>query len=209
MNRKEFIRELDNNLRDLEENERKEAIRYYEEIFDGAEESGENIEKLTEKLGSPYDIADEIKRGSGILAVIKQNKKDDFGFNNKNIKTEVTSKPNTIAIVFAIIGFPIWGGLLIAFWGVALAAVITMGALLLSLIVCAFIITVVGFVNIFTTTAVGLTFFGMGLGLYSLGFFVFKPIIIAIKWCSVGVSIVTHSFFKALFIKKTVIMEGV
>ncbi|GHU52005.1 hypothetical protein FACS1894132_00710 [Clostridia bacterium] len=223
MTRQEYIRILDDTLKDLDLIERSEAIRYYEEIFDGAEDNHENIEHLIEKLGSPYDAAETIKRESGMVSTISRNgrgenreeySRDRYAQNEsarpndgKRVYETVT-KPNVAAIVFAIIGFPIWIGLLVAVWAIAFSVIIALGAILVSFMAVALAFLVVGFVNLFTATAVGFMVFGLGLVFTALSLALLKPISVVIKYCAVGVGVGTANIFKALFTKKTVITGG-
>lgn len=55
MDRKTFMRELEFLLQDISENERKEALSFYEDYFDEAGE--ENEQRIIEELGEPSRIA--------------------------------------------------------------------------------------------------------------------------------------------------------
>lgn len=61
MNRQEFIRRLRHFLGDLPEEEREEAIQYYEDYFEDA--GLENEEKVLRELGSPEKVALMIREG--------------------------------------------------------------------------------------------------------------------------------------------------
>ena len=59
MNRKEFMDQLAYLLSDISEEERREALDYYEGYF---EEAGkENEEQVIKRLGSPEKVAAEVK----------------------------------------------------------------------------------------------------------------------------------------------------
>ena len=60
MSKQEFIRELENELKDMPEKEKSEAVQYYEEYFDEAGE--ENEEAVIQELGSPKRIAAMIRQ---------------------------------------------------------------------------------------------------------------------------------------------------
>lgn len=60
MNRTEFIQELERLLSDLPENERNEAIQYYNDYFDDA--GAENEESVIQALGSPETVAMSIRK---------------------------------------------------------------------------------------------------------------------------------------------------
>lgn len=61
MNKAEFMKELERLLSNIPENERVEALNYYEEYFSDAGE--ENEQKVLEELESPEKVADNIKDG--------------------------------------------------------------------------------------------------------------------------------------------------
>lgn len=61
MNRQQFMKELERLLQNIPENERVEALNYYEEYFNDAGE--ENEQKVLEELESPQKVADNIKDG--------------------------------------------------------------------------------------------------------------------------------------------------
>lgn len=59
MNRELFMRDLARFLSDLPAEEREQALKYYEDYFEDA--GGENEQKVIEELGSPVDVAKQIK----------------------------------------------------------------------------------------------------------------------------------------------------
>lgn len=61
MNKAEFMKELERLLQNIPENERVEALNYYEEYFSDAGE--ENEQKVLAELESPEKVADNIKDG--------------------------------------------------------------------------------------------------------------------------------------------------
>lgn len=61
MNRKEFMRRLEELLADISENEREEALQYYEDYFDDAGTEREAV--VIEELVSPEQVARKIKAG--------------------------------------------------------------------------------------------------------------------------------------------------
>ncbi|MED9904055.1 MAG: DUF1700 domain-containing protein [Lachnospiraceae bacterium] len=61
MNRAEFMKELERLLQNIPENEKVEALNYYEEYFSDAGE--ENEQKVIAELESPQKVADKIKDG--------------------------------------------------------------------------------------------------------------------------------------------------
>lgn len=61
MNKEQFLKELERLLQGIPENEKREALSYYEEYFDDA--GGENEQQVLERLGSPMQVAVNIKEG--------------------------------------------------------------------------------------------------------------------------------------------------
>ena len=59
MNRELFMKDLARFLSDLPAEEREQALKYYEDYFEDA--GGENEQKVIEELGSPVDVAKQIK----------------------------------------------------------------------------------------------------------------------------------------------------
>lgn len=61
MNKSEYMRELERLLQNIPENERVEAMTYYEEYFNDA--GVENEQQVIEELGYPAKVAENIKEG--------------------------------------------------------------------------------------------------------------------------------------------------
>lgn len=61
MTRQEFMTHLEKLLWDISENEREEALQYYNDYFDDA--GAENEEAVLKELGSPLQVAKKIKAG--------------------------------------------------------------------------------------------------------------------------------------------------
>lgn len=79
MNRKQFMNALERLLRDLPENERAEALQYYNDYFDDAGE--ENEASVIEELESPEQVARTIREGmSGSAGEYTENGYEDSRF---------------------------------------------------------------------------------------------------------------------------------
>lgn len=61
MNRKQFLYELEQLLKDIPDSERAEAIQYYNDYFDDA--GAENEARVIEELESPEQVAETIREG--------------------------------------------------------------------------------------------------------------------------------------------------
>lgn len=60
MNKKQFLRNLDDALKPLSESERKDILRDFEEHFNVGFEEGKSEEEIAEGLGAPHKIAKEL-----------------------------------------------------------------------------------------------------------------------------------------------------
>lgn len=69
MNKKEFLKELNKKLKHLPENEKIDAVKYYEEYFEDAQ-INEDIDVLCE-LSTPSEIASQILSEYAIKEKIK------------------------------------------------------------------------------------------------------------------------------------------
>ncbi len=155
MNREEFLRQLEELLYDIPENERRDAMEYYRNYFEDA--GPQNEEKIIEELGSPQEVS------SGI-------KKDLFGENYKEYdfaeKKEAGRGPrgdktvrNILIAVILVLTFPVWIGLVVSVFGLLVAG----GACVLALS-----IAVIALIGVFMI--VGIVFGGVGIGQMAVGF---------------------------------------
>lgn len=62
MNRLEYMTELESHLRDISEEDRRDAIEYYNAYFDEA--GSENEQKVIEELGDPVKLAEQVREGA-------------------------------------------------------------------------------------------------------------------------------------------------
>jgi uncharacterized membrane protein len=91
MDKYDYIDTLKANLSDLSEDERISAINYYKELFEEA--GSENEQDLIQRLGSPQELAANIIRESGMVAVTSAssensaNTDDKFSFEKKTNNT--------------------------------------------------------------------------------------------------------------------------
>lgn len=169
MDKYDFIKQLEKELSGLSEEEIRSAVSYYKELFEDA--GNDNVQELLENLGSPKEIAENIKRESGTV-VTADKPQDSVNSDNINIKeketdirTEKRRDAGTILLlaVVLICTSPIWLPLLVTVYGVVitLLCVIVILALVFGIIGIAGIIS--GFSTIFAVPPVGLVLLGMGL----------------------------------------------
>ena len=88
MNRKEFMDQLEKLLSDISEDERKEALDYYESYFDEAGEAEEA--SVIQKLGSPGKVAAIIK------ADLRENSDTAGTYTEKGYYDERTEEPGQV-----------------------------------------------------------------------------------------------------------------
>ena len=171
MNRIGFLRKLEELLRDIPDNERRDAMEYYRNYFDDA--GPENEEKIIEELGSPWKVAESIKKdlfGDAYRAEDFVKPEQSAGGGDKTAR-------NVLIAVLLVATFPFWIAIVAAAFGLLLGA---LGCLLgLAVCVVAFvgvfflagvILAGAGMIKVFTGfPAVGLVLIGIGLLLLAFG----------------------------------------
>lgn len=181
MNKKEFLKQLEQLLLDIPESERREAVEYYENYF---EDAGPEMEqKIIEELGSPQEVAASIK-------------KNLFGEEEDFVKRENPGRPyqtqenkttrNLLITVIVILTFPIWIGIAGAAFGLleggiaCIFAIAVTGIVLVGVfLVVGIILAVIGIANLFTGFPAG------GLVLLAVGMFLLAIAVLgtaAIVW---------------------------
>lgn len=154
-----FIENLRVLLKSINEDERNKFISYYEEIFDDYMENGFTEEEVINKIGSPESIANSILEEQDSLNIKVPS------FNSKILN-----------IVLLILGFPLWGSLLLA---VAL--------IILSIYIIIFCVP-------FTTGVMSVSFFGAGLfGVIASLFLMFDGLALGIVQLGVCISLIGAS----------------
>lgn len=116
MNREEFLRQLNVLLRDIPENDRLDAIAYYNDYFDEA--GAENEKQVIAELESPQKVSEKIKEDLNIplepenpLQVEHVPQAD----NNTDSQKKNTSWP--LIIIILVLTFPLWIGLVGGLFG--------------------------------------------------------------------------------------------
>lgn len=210
MNRIEFMTTLASLLQDIPAEERREAMKYYNDYFDDA--GAENEKQVIEELGSPGKVAATIKEG--IDGYENENGEfTDTGYHDSKFESQEvpgprkvgqsendntdskkerwTSKPLKIALIIAIIIFavpvvlPVVMGILAAAAGLIIAFIMVLIAIVISaiaIVISGGAIFVIGLVHLFTEFAVGLALTGIGLILLPLGAI---ALVASIKLCIV------------------------
>ncbi len=94
MNKHDFMKQLENELSDVSQEERDNALLYYSNYFEDA--GLENEENLISELDSPHEIAAEIKRDLGFIANPDMGTDSSSGDNSSGANSKVNenaSKP--------------------------------------------------------------------------------------------------------------------
>ena len=153
MNKLEFLSELENNLKKLEKDECRKFITYYEEMIEDYKENGVVEVEAIKKIGSPKSIANDILSEQDSVMI--------------RIPSTGSRKINAILL---IVGFPLWGSLLLAAALCVLSAYIVIWCIPFTTGVSAIgffitmLVSILGspFVMVKDSLAVGLIQFGLG-----------------------------------------------
>ena len=187
MKREEFLKQLEQLLDGISEEEKADALAFYRSYFEDAGE--ENEESVIAELESPEKVAQSIKKNLGMEKENgaygmpadqnpEWNKNDDDMF----VKSEEASKEkkggwSAAAIVLVVLTSPLWLTLLLVVASLLLAVVATLFgiavavvAVMASLVFAGFLLIGFGFSTLFTGgVAVGLGLTGAGLLVLGLG----------------------------------------
>lgn len=177
MNKQDFMKELNDKLHKLPEEEKNNALKYYEEYF---EEAGDDKElNILEELGSPSNIASQIIADFAIKETQSDQKKSKSGISNIWI------------VILAIFASPIALPIAIAIVCVIFALVVTILALIFAFGITAFALCISGilcFIMSFglVTTDISTMIFFIGYGMFSTG--------LGICFCVLTVAIYKKAF---------------
>ncbi|MBM7689010.1 hypothetical protein BCR24_09730 [Enterococcus ureilyticus] len=97
MTKQEFLYQLNEGLIRLNESEKEQFIHYYDELIEDYVEDGASEEEAVKKLGKPAQVASKIL---------------EEAFEEGNIQPKKSINP--LLVVLLILGFPLWGSLLLA-----------------------------------------------------------------------------------------------
>lgn len=156
MNRIGFLRQLEELLRDIPDNERREAMEYYRNYFDDA--GPQNEEKIIEELGSPAKVAESIKKD----LFGDTYRSEDFVKPDPAPRENKTARNLLIALIL-IFTFPLWIAVFAALFGLLMGAL----ACLFGLCVC--VVAVVGVFFVAGVVLTGMGIFQMFSGFASIG----------------------------------------
>lgn len=97
MNKQEFLYQLNEGLIRLNESEKEQFIHYYDELIEDYVEDGASEEEVVKKLGKPARVASKILEEAFAEGTIQPKK-----------------SINPLLVGLLILGFPLWGSLLLA-----------------------------------------------------------------------------------------------
>ena len=129
MNKTEFLSRLRVNLCGASEQDVKTAEDFYCEMIDDRVESGMSEQEAVESLGSPEDAAKNILLEMPLGKLLK-------------VKAKRTRRLSALEIVLLILGFPVWGSLLISAVAVVLSVYLSLWAVIISLYAATFALVV-------------------------------------------------------------------
>ena len=196
MSRKEFMERLEELLRDIPDNEREEALQYYNDYFDDA--GMENEAEVIRDLGSPELVAQKLKAGLGELA--SAGTPEPGQGERKEAEKEKTEKEKTkkeagfwkilsivlLCILAAPVVLPLAGGLLLAAVTVVLALFGAIAGIVLAgfaILLAGIAVLGVGIVQTFATPAIGIAAAGVGCIVAAVGVL----LSFATVWCCIRV----------------------
>ncbi len=131
MNKAEFLKSLDADLQNMNAAEKKKYLIYYDEMISDYVENGVAEEEAVNKIGTPAKIAKELL--------------EDYDSVKFNLPTTGSRMLN---ITLTIIGFPLWGSVLLAIALLVLSIYV--------LIWCVPFATAAGCVGLFSTAIIGI-----------------------------------------------------
>ncbi len=182
MNRNEFLRQLEQLLCDIPENERREAMEYYRNYFEDA--GPEKEAQIIEELGSPQEVAASIKRNLfgeeyQDYDFVKEEKQQNAYGSSQNKTTR-----NVMIAVLVVLTFPLWIGLVAGIFGILIggiaavfSVVVAAIAIVTAFLIMGFVLCGIGMANVFTgLPAAGLIL--ISIGMFMLAFAVLGVIVI-------------------------------
>lgn len=180
MNRKQYLKDLEEALYGLESHEIKDILYDIDEHFSSAVESGKSEEEIIKTLGSPTRLADQYLGGK------TTRKKQSVN----NPSTPGKAVLVTLALLFFnlvfVLGFYIglWG-ILIGFFGVAIGFLATgIGLIIFTLV--PFSLSWISIPFVLASGIAQLAFLLLGIGFLALGILMFIGLAFAVKYLVLG-----------------------
>ena len=197
MNRIEFMNALEQRLSLLGAEDREDALRYYEELFDEAGPLGE--QKILDDLDDVDTIARQILADSGVAPdgrpefmideAVRKDSSSQSGTQQQpkstvdRIKQDIggMSRNTKIALLIAVlvVTSPVWGGVLSGVIGLLLGFISVIFGLVIAFTAAAAGLIISGFVYLFKAPPLGLVILGLGLVVTALDILLIFPLV---KW---------------------------
>ena len=195
MTKIKFLVSLRDKLSGLPESEIEERLRFYCEMIEDRVEEGLSEEEAVLAIGSVEDVAAEIIEDVPLLTIVKE-----------RIKLKRALK--VWEVVLLVLGFPVWGSLLISLFAVIFSlyaciwsAVASLWAVFASLAVSGPAFTVAGAIVAFSGNALsGIAVIGGGFVCAALAIFSFFGCVAATRGMAALTKIILKSI-KRLFVK--------
>lgn len=187
MNKNEFLRQLEQLLSGISEEERADAMAFYRSYFEDAGEENEAV--IIAELESPQKVAESILKNMGIdgngSSYNAFANRDEEYYRNVNETVNNLQKENkkahttawVLGITVAVLTSPIWitillviAALLLVLVATVFAVAIAIAAVMIALVITGFVLLGVGIGRLSTGgAAVGLALVGSGLILLAFG----------------------------------------
>lgn len=215
MTKEQFLFQLEQQLLDLPEDERAEAVDYYRDYFDDAGE--ENEESVIAELGSPKKVAASITEGlrgsredGGTVGQPPQTRgrAQSYSEANRGRKRTDSRSKWILIILVAIFTSPLWlgaagviFGLLVGFLALVFGLTVAVAALMLAGFVAGVICVIAGILRLCTARFVsGLMTFGVGMLLLAMGFLCLAAVVLIfgqfLPWLLRAISNLLHNGLK-------------
>ena len=217
MTKKEFMKELERRLAKIPENEKTDALNYYEDYFADAKIQDDML--VPESMGTPEDIAKQI-----IEEVVQKEQSEEYfnenadmksdkneyvpyyrrgeqnsnqnrnnNFNEKNAQPSGEKVKNNdakiVAIILLAISSPFWIGFVIAAAACLFAALVTLGAVVFGFGVSGIALVIAAFLS--SSFAGGMVLAGTGLLLIALALIMIIPLVLFcvrfLPWLFIGI----------------------
>lgn len=215
MTKEQFLFQLEQQLLDLPEDERAEAMDYYRDYFDDAGE--ENEAGVIAELGSPKKVAASIKEGlrgnredAGTIGQPPQTRGGAKSYSEANRGRKRTDSRSKwiLILIAAIFTSPLWigaagviFGLLVGFLALVFGLTIAVVALMFAGFVAGVICVIAGILRLCTARFVsGLMTFGAGMLLIAMGCLCLAAIVLIfgqfLPWLLRAISNLLHNGFR-------------
>lgn len=214
MNRQEFMRQLEYLLRGIPENERADALAYYNDYFDEA--GVENEYQVIQELGSPENVAqiilDDVQRETRQDYSNPEMEQEHTNHQKQNTQTSAGEKKRmptstkVLLIIVIILTFPLWIGIVAGLFGGAIGLIGALFGVIVGLIGAAFGLVmgglacvIGGIACVIASPVEGLVCIGVGAILAAVGILLALPCIWGVGvWIPKGIKALI-SWVKGLF----------